>query len=156
MTIWISDGPEPFDVPDLIGTTIAEAETLAQELGFILVVENDTVIVTDPDLDGVIALQTPQTGQLLPGEEVTVQLGELQRVAVPDLIGLSIDEADEILDALGLVLEIIGSTTVEEGSPLDGNIATQDPVSGDVPIGSSVKVTIGTLGPPGTTPPPSP
>ena len=157
VTIWISDGPEPFPVPDLIGASIAEAETLAQELGFLLVVEDDTVIVTDPTLDGVIATQMPDQGELRPGDEIVVQLGELERVVVPDLIGLTIDEADEALDELGLVLEIVGSTTVEEGSPLEGNVATQDPIDGEeLPVGSSVQVTIGTVGPGGTVPPPSP
>jgi serine/threonine-protein kinase len=156
VTIWISDGPEPFAVPDLIGASIAEAETLAEEFGFVLVVESGTLIVSDPALEGVIAAQTPDTGEIRPGDEILVQLGELLKVEVPDLIGKTIDEADEILDALGLVLEIIGSTQVEEGSSLDGNIATQIPESGEVPLGSAIQVTIGTLGPGGTTPPPSP
>ncbi len=157
VTIWISDGPEPFTVPDLVGSSIAEAETLAQELGFFLVVEDDTIIVTDPTLDGVIAAQTPSEGEIRPGDEIIVQLGELLRVEVPDLIGLTIDEADELLDELGLVLEIVGSTNVEEGSPLDGRIATQEPAVDELlPVGSSVQVTIGTLGPGGTVPPPSP
>ena len=55
-----------------------------------------------------------------------------------------------------LVLEIVGSTTVTEESGLEGQVATQNPESGEVPIGSSIQVTIGTLGPEGTTPPPAP
>ena len=156
VTVWISDGPEPFVVPDLTGRSIAEAETLGQELGFVLVVEDETLEVTDPELDGVIAAQTPSEGEIRPGDEIVVQLGELATVEVPDLVGRTIDEADEILDALGLFLEIVGSTNVEEGSVLEGKIATQDPFEGELVVGSSVRVTIGTVGPGGSTPPPSP
>ena len=156
VTIWISDGPEPFETPDLIGDSVAAARVKADEFGFILIVENETVQVQDPSLDGVIAFQTPDGGEIRRGDEIRVRLGELERVPVPDLIGLSIDEADDALQELGLVLEIVGSTNVEEGNPLDGKITTQLPTDGLVPVGSPVRVTIGTLDPGGTQPPPEP
>jgi serine/threonine-protein kinase len=78
------------------------------------------------------------------GDEVTVSVGELIQVEVPDLIGLSQDEATDALEELGLTLEVVGDTEVDPEGDLIGMIATQEPAAGEtVPDGSTIQVTIG-------------
>jgi beta-lactam-binding protein with PASTA domain len=82
---------------------------------------------------------------------VTSSIGALIQVTVPDLIGLSEEEADSLLTSMGLRLEVVGDSETEDPE-LVGAVATQDPAEGTVlPDGSSVQATIGTLPPPTTT-----
>lgn len=78
ITVFVSDGPEPRAVPDLLGTSIEDATAQLTELGFLLAVSPATITVEDPLLDGLIADQLPlPPSEALPGETITVFLGVL-------------------------------------------------------------------------------
>ncbi len=74
--VFVSDGPEPVDVPSLLGLTQEAAQTRAESLGLVLRVSAATIEVNDPALVGRVVDQFPPAGEtLLPGETITITLG---------------------------------------------------------------------------------
>jgi serine/threonine-protein kinase len=154
ITVYVSKGPEPFPLPDLSGRSIPEAQSLASDRGLSLIVDTDTIEVTqDSGLVGMIAAQTPSAGtEVVFGDEIHVKLGVIRQVAVPDLQGVSEDDARAALLDLGLTLNVAGTVEVSADSGLEGLIAEQSPQAGlMVDDGSVVTVNIGVVTPP---PPP--
>jgi serine/threonine-protein kinase len=155
VTIYVSKGPEPFPLQDLTGRSIPEAQALASERGLTLVVDSETVDVTqDSGLVGMIAAQTPSAGtEVVFGDEIHVKLGVLRQVQVPDLTGMSETDARAALLDVGLTLNVAGTVEVPADSGLEGVIAEQSPGSGtSVDDGSVVSVNMGVVTP--TTEPP--
>jgi eukaryotic-like serine/threonine-protein kinase len=73
----VSQGPEPVEVPDLIGLTPGQAETRLNERGLEINVSNSTQPVVDATQDGRVVDQFPDEGvTVFPGDVVTVTLGE--------------------------------------------------------------------------------
>lgn len=105
---------------------------------------NETVeVAIDSGLIGNIAEQNPSAGtEVEVGSEVVVRLGAARQVSVPNLDGLTPEEAQNAAAAVGLNVDIIGTTeTTDQG--LDGTIASQDPVAGTtVDEGSFIQVTV--------------
>ncbi|MCP3975559.1 MAG: Stk1 family PASTA domain-containing Ser/Thr kinase [bacterium] len=152
----VSDGPEPFELPNLVGMSVADAQQAALNRGLIFILEDDTEPVTfDSGLVGLVAAQTPGGGtEVIVGDEIRVRLGSLIQRTVPDLTGLTQEEAEALLADLGLTLEIVGDTPVEPDSGLDGLIAAQDEaVDSQVDDGSTIHVRMGIIVPPPTDPP---
>ncbi|MDJ0924362.1 MAG: Stk1 family PASTA domain-containing Ser/Thr kinase [Acidimicrobiia bacterium] len=148
VTIYVSKGPEPFPLSDLTGRTVEEAQTLASERGLIIVVDVETVEVTAASgLAGKIAAQDPSPGtEVVFGDEINVRLGVLLQVEVPDLTGMSEDDARTQLLELGLTLNVVGTVEVPPDSGLEGLIGSQDPAVGTmVDDGSTVTVAIGVV-----------
>jgi beta-lactam-binding protein with PASTA domain len=117
-------------VPDLRDRPVAEAQDLLVGLGLKL------GIVGAGD---VVRAQKPAPGTLvLPGSTVNVSVGggPVERlVRVPDLTGLTLEEARRVLEAVGLVLF--------EGSPSEERVVSQQPAAKvRVPLGSTVTVTL--------------
>jgi serine/threonine-protein kinase len=153
ITIFVSTGPEPFPLSNLIGRTVEEAQALASELGLTIVVEIERVPVTFASgLVDKIATQTPSSGtEVVFGDEIRVRLGTLVQVAVPDLEGVSEDDARAALLDLGLTLVVEGTVEVPPDSGLEGLIGAQTPAAGTmVDDGSVVTVALGIV----TEPPP--
>ena len=151
VTVFVSLGPEPFRLPSFIGSTIDEARDLAAELGIDLVIEQETVEVTlASGLAGKIAEQDPAANsEVTINDQVRVRVGELRMVTVPDLTGLTEDQARSQLDDLGLELIVVGTVQVDPDSGLVDRVAGQDPLPDDqVPEGSAVGVQLGVAPPP--------
>ncbi len=75
ITVYVSDGPEPVEVPNLLGSTEDQARSAVQALGLVLRVTATTIEVS-PDQDGLVAQQVPAAGsEAEPGSTVTVTLG---------------------------------------------------------------------------------
>ena len=78
------------------------------------------------------------------GDEITVSIGEIIRVTVPDLIGSTLEEATADLQALGLNVLNSGFVQPSPSLGLEGDVAQQDPEPGlQLPDGSTVRVWIG-------------
>jgi serine/threonine-protein kinase len=150
--VFVSIGPEPVELPNLVGETRAAADATLQGLGLVMTEGDPTDVTSASGLNGLVAAQTPAAGtELVPGDTVTISVGQLIQATVPSLIGSSLEEAEAQLSEIGLRLEVIGETETEDPE-LVGSVATQDPAAGTVlPEGSSVQATIGTLPPPTTT-----
>ncbi|REE03371.1 Stk1 family PASTA domain-containing Ser/Thr kinase [Citricoccus muralis] len=142
--VTVSLGPELFAVPDLTGLGQDEAEATLQDaelaLGTVTHEYSGTVE------QGSILSQSPAAqDELRRNHAVSVVVSEgPQPVAVPDLSGMTVEEATSELEAAGLQLEVSGSE--HSASVEAGRIITQDPAEGDVLPGSTVTA-VQSLGP---------
>ena len=114
--------------PKFLGLTVEEATALAKESGLEIVVEGNEVNINfEP---GQISNQDPQAGtKVAKGSQIKVIVSEDKSenpIPVPKATGLTIEEAKEKLDALGLVALIEYKTDVEEAN----KVISQSPVEG--------------------------
>lgn len=75
------------------------------------------------------------------GSTVDVWLGSAATVAVPDLRGLPQSAAQDSVEAAGLILQVAGTILTSES--MAGRVVDQDPISGSVATGSTIRVWIG-------------
>ncbi len=157
ITLYVSQGPEPFELDDLAGQTETEARSYASDNGLVLIVDPETVDVTGASgLDGLIAAQDPVAGSEVKfGDEVHVQLGKIIEVTVPDLLGMSEEDATAALADVGLTLNVVSTVDVTVESGLENRVAEQDPLAGaKVTDGTVVEVMLGKVPPPEPAPAP--
>jgi serine/threonine-protein kinase len=148
----IAVGPEEVEVPNVDNLPREEALTRLAREGLVTdvveefsdTVEEGRVIRTDPPANTL----TPPTTVI----RVVVSLGP-EPVPVPNQRGMTVDQAEQELEALGLRIRVASDTT-PVGDPEDvGRIFVQDPPAGtELLPGDTVEVTIGAL-PPTTAPP---
>jgi len=127
-------------VPDLIGLTTPQATEQLEEAGLTVgrVLEQENANVAP----GVVLAQDPRVDRSVPrGSPVTLTVArESRETQVPDLTGLTPEEAREILTANRLVLEEV--VTYDPIVP-DGEILGQLPLGDSyVPAGSTVAVLV--------------
>jgi beta-lactam-binding protein with PASTA domain/predicted Ser/Thr protein kinase len=142
--IVVSQGPEPVAIPDLVGMSTSQAEQTLNTQGLLLSVSSDTVEVSvSSGLVGNVADQDPGAGVTVDfGSTVTVKLGIVRQVTVPDVLGMDPAAAQNEMSAVGLSLDQVGSTDTNDLAQ-DNTIATQDPSGGDqVDEGSIVNATV--------------
>jgi serine/threonine-protein kinase len=148
--IVVSTGPETVIIPaDLVGRTGVDALFILNNLGL-----KPTPVeeFSDTSPEGQVTRTDPDAGvQVNVGEPVTVFISKgPQPVAVPDLTGMTEDQARAAVTQVGLTL-IVSSTTVEASPDQDGKVASQTPTVGElVKPGTSVQVILGKA-PPTTT-----
>ncbi len=151
----VSTGPETVIVPDLTEMTERDASSALQELGLLFAVDEEfsntvasgLVIRTDPEADA-----EAQTGDTV---LLVVSKGPAP-VEVPNLIGLTAEQAGSILADGGLVINIAAATQPVADPGQDGLIVDQFPsVGATVFPGDIVTVTLGEFTPPPTTIPPT-
>ncbi len=150
ITIIVSSGIGPIEVPDVVGMDLTTATAVLQAAGF-EVEQGDVIEVPFGDEnDGLVMEQDPAAGtELEEGETVTIRVGASgEAIDVPNLIDvdqpLTLAEAEAILEGLGLVLEQGPDVEVEFGSDFDGRVAEQSPPPGtQVGIGDTVIVSLG-------------
>ncbi len=136
----LSRGPQPIPIPDVSGYEQELARRLIEASG-LTVARIDTTIA--PRERGVVVNTRPPAGvSRLPGDGVTlfVSVGA-PSISVPDLKGLTVDEARELLEQLGLVL---GSTSTRSSTQSEpGLIIDQNPAAGTLSAaGAAVRVTL--------------
>ncbi|MFJ8823248.1 Stk1 family PASTA domain-containing Ser/Thr kinase [Streptomyces sp. NPDC102467] len=128
----------PVDVPDVTGESEDDAVAELQEAG--LEAEIDTKRVNSDEDKGDVARQSPSDGRLAEGDTVTLVISKgPPMVEVPDVTGMSVDDAhaklegagfdvDEDRGLLGLFGDTVKSQSVEGGD--------------EAPKGSTIKITI--------------
>jgi beta-lactam-binding protein with PASTA domain len=145
ITIFESQGPEPVDVPNLVGRTEGEARALLNDIGLLLVVSTETIdVALDSGLIGKVAEQSPASGITVDvGSEVVVKLGVLRTVPVPDFSGLTLAEAQTAGTNAGLIVEQAGDLGTAAPGEID-RVLDQTPAAGtEAEEGSIVAVFIG-------------
>ncbi len=124
----VSLGERPIEVPDLTGKSELEAGQILGELGLkIGEVKNE---FSDKVPEGVIMSQDPPAGtQVKRGSRVNIVISQgVEVVVVPDVTGLSVDRAKELLKKAGLNAEV----TEEESETVEkGKVIRQSPSPGD-------------------------
>lgn len=101
IAITVSKGPE-VDVPDVTGDSQADATSELEDLG--LKVEIETKRIHSDEDKGTVVDQSPREGQrrLAEGDTVTLTLSKgPEMIEVPDVEGMSVDEATQELKAVG-------------------------------------------------------
>lgn len=140
VTIAVSRGPQGVLVPDVAGYVREIAIQLVEAAGLVPRIDTSSVA---PVERGVVVTTNPTAGQSrLPGSDVIlfVSVGAAN-VTVPDLSGLSVEEARELLAQSGLVL---GSTRIRSQAGHEpGMIFDQSPAAGTLSApGGAVNVTV--------------
>lgn len=144
ITVIVSSGPEPVGAPNLVGLSRSQAESQLNALGLLLVVSNDTVeVAVDSGLIGNIAEQSPSPGtELEVGSEVVVRLGVPRQVTVPNLVGLTPENAQTTAANTGLNVDIVETRTTNT-QDLDNTVATQIPPAGSTAEeGSFIEISV--------------
>ena len=155
VTLIISEGAVPTVVPSVVGIPAEEAQAFLEELGFVVeYTEPEELEFQDPD-DGNITVQDPEAGVTLEfGETVTLTIGVAPEVLTPpDVIGLEIGEARDVIEDAGFVFAQGDDVDVDFGDPNDGRVAAQTPGPDDeVEEGSTITVSLGVAPPPTSVP----
>ncbi|HEX2420541.1 MAG TPA: Stk1 family PASTA domain-containing Ser/Thr kinase [Acidimicrobiia bacterium] len=147
----VSTGAEEFELPAFSGQEDNDvfAELARLDLTW------DTVTEDSNDFnEGVVIRTQPAAGELVrAGDTITVVVSTgPSRVEVPDLFGLTFDQAQQSLADEGLEIGDNPNVTSTNNPDLDGRIINQTPPAGAaVDIGSTVAVTIGHFEQPPTT-----
>ncbi len=155
----VSKGVGDITMPDITGMTLEQAKSRLKGLG--LVVGKITTASEDGKEDGVILMQSPPSdSKVTKGTtvDVTVNRVKVQKIELPNLVGMTIKEAKDALTALGLTVgpisgssedtAVVTQQNPESGSSLDANTAVS--LTGEVkkkadPKASESSVTKGTV-----------
>jgi serine/threonine-protein kinase len=128
-------------VPDLRGSTVEEARSVAHDLGMEVTLEEPGVFSASIPA-GKVADQRPHPGfQVKAGATVTLRLSlGSERVEIPDVHGESLQGAIRSLEQLGVAA---GARVVVDGNAgPDRVIATGPPVGSEIPPGTKVDLLV--------------
>jgi len=130
-----SGGPPKVEVPNVVGKTFEEAKTIIEQAGFKVTRIDD---VSDAAI-GTVTAQSPEGGLLHPkGRTVRLTVSGSE-VTIPNLVGLTYDQAAEKLAKLGLVAAPVDQSTADQAP---GTVLATAPAAGEkVAKGSTVQVT---------------
>ena len=110
VTVFLSDGKEPKEIPSLADRAVDAVKGLLEGLGFIA--KTEETFSDEVEKGQVISTRPPEGSKVQPGNEVVVVVSKgPDTVAVPDVAGMTVTEADEKLRAAGL------TTSGVQGSP---------------------------------------
>ena len=152
ITAYLSSGSDQVEVPDLVGMSQDQARSALKAVG--LELGNVTTVDSDKDKDRIVS-QDPETGsKVKKGTTIAVSIstGKAAQVEIPTVVGISREDAETQLKALGL------NVTVEEvsGSQPSGQVTAVEPGEGSkVDKNSTVKLKV-SKGSASPTPSPSP
>ncbi len=135
-----NDTPAQVKVPGVIGFTQAAAESAIRAAGLKPVVR--TQVSSNPADYGNVIDQTPAGGTIVhTGDTVTITVGKApKQVQVPDLSGMTQDQATSALEARGLNL---GAVDTAPSLQPTGTVIDQNPAPGTpVNKGSSVDIVL--------------
>jgi eukaryotic-like serine/threonine-protein kinase len=106
VTLTVSLGPAPIEIPELTGSSESEARETLRELGLTMTVTDRRNEATAPA--GTVLSQAPPSGMTLRrGDEVSVVVSDgPEQVTVPNLRGERVDEAVAELRGLGFEVEV--------------------------------------------------
>ncbi|HEX2240075.1 MAG TPA: Stk1 family PASTA domain-containing Ser/Thr kinase [Actinomycetota bacterium] len=127
VTIFVSTGPEPVEVPDVVGLSLEEARTELREAGL----KVDVEMVFDPEVpEDEVIRQFPSAGQIVDaGSRVQLEVSSgPETVTVPDVVGMSEEEAIAALQAAGLSTSV--NREVSDEVP-EGFVISQEPGAGE-------------------------
>ncbi|WP_405001129.1 Stk1 family PASTA domain-containing Ser/Thr kinase [Isoptericola haloaureus] len=132
------------DLPNLIGQERDAAEQTLDDLGLDSTIE--TQEVDDPNDVGLVVDQSPSEGAVAQDTRVTLTIGEareVETVQVPDVVGMSADEAQQALGSQANLNAV--QTTASSADYCPGFVSAQDPAAGtEVDEGSEVTITVST------------
>lgn len=135
ITLEISKGGEPVELPGVVGQTEDEAVAALEKLGVSAQIVRE---YSDTVAEGCVISQFPEEStRTLPGASVTLTVSQgKEPVKLPDVVGLPEEAARTRLEELGLQVQI---RKTKNGKGKTGTVLTQNPVGGqEVPEGETV------------------
>ena len=147
ITYTLSLGTEIITIPDVTGDSQSTATKTLESAGFVVSASEDYSSTVD---SGYVISQNP-TGSAAKGTTVKIVVSKgaepVKTVSVPDLSGMTQNEANSALKSSNLSLGDVSTTSTTKES-LDGTVASQNPASGKtVDINSSVDIVLYTYTP---------
>ncbi|UCM89129.1 Stk1 family PASTA domain-containing Ser/Thr kinase [Streptomyces marincola] len=126
VTIIMSEGPAPVEVPDVVGDSFEDAEAELEELGFEVEREDEQTGDAEP---GTVLGQDPEGGEEAEPESVITLTvaAEPDGVEVADVVGDPIEQATATLEAAGFV--VTTQNQVDDSRPV-GQVILQQPNAG--------------------------
>ncbi|MBU2563023.1 MAG: PASTA domain-containing protein, partial [Actinobacteria bacterium] len=132
ITLYVSKGKKTFSMPELIGLDLGEAKQIIESLELIL--ENIFYDFSDKQSFDKIFNQSPVPDSMVSKSTsviLYVSKGENPQVLIPDVIGMTEEEAIDILNNAGFnAISVIEGKTFEENSNEKDKVFSQTPVSG--------------------------
>lgn len=148
VTLVLSLGPERYDVPELEGKTLDEAEAALADVQFVVGKVSERWSETVPE--GQVISSDPgfgtKAGKRLPVDTVVdlvVSKGR-QPIKVKDFTGKDAEKAVEELEGRGLEVEVVDEQYNDDVA--EGDVISQDPVDGTLFQGDTVELVV-SLGP---------
>ncbi|WP_040787743.1 Stk1 family PASTA domain-containing Ser/Thr kinase [Nocardia paucivorans] len=147
ITVTLGSGPEQVRVPNVVGQQIEVAQpNLVDSAGFKIVIQQ----VTSQRPRGEVLATDPAGGSMADkGSTITVQVADSNRILMPNLTGLSVAEAANVLREAGWagsVNQIRQLTQITLDSEQGGKIIGQTPAPGTtITTTSPVTVNVGVL-----------
>lgn len=145
--LFVSKGPAPREVPDVVGRPIAEASNLLGQAGFAV---NQTSEPSNSVDEGVVIRTDPPAGSSQPkGTAVTVVVSSgPAESAVPSVIGLTEANAINTLNNAGFSPTVVEQDTADNAQ--NGRVIDQDPAANSLALnGSTVTIYVGRFVDPG-------
>jgi beta-lactam-binding protein with PASTA domain len=128
INLTISLGPETIKIPYLAGVDYEKGELIIRRHG--LVIESVDSVFSDSIAPGRIVATIPEFGtEIMNGDSIHVIVSKGLILKMPQLIGMQVREAEEMVKKMGLV---IGEIKKIEASGTSGEIVVQNPESGQV------------------------
>jgi len=142
VAIVASDGPGLVVVPNAVGVTEAVARDRLAADGFRATV----VEVFSDEADGTVVAQNPAAGEELEaGSPVRLNVSKgAQSVTVPSVVGQQAVDAQQLLTNAGLEANIVDVPSIQPA----GTVVAQNPRTGQVPSGSTVRLNVSNGQPP--------
>lgn len=140
--VQISKGGQTEGVPNVVGKTRKEAESILTGIGFKVAF---TEQFSNDYPAGTVVSQTPAAGEEAEeGSTITLVISKgAETVTVPNVEGLSEADAVAALEKVGLAASVVNQETSDSSKV--GKVLTQDPKSGQkANKGSAVTITVGT------------
>ncbi len=137
VSVVVSKGPEPIDVPSVTGESLDDATSSLEDAGLKASRGDDAYSTSVPK--GSVISQSPADGTLTRGEAVTLTVSKgPEMVSVPKVEGLSRSAATSKLEAAGFKVSV--QTFV--GGPLDEVRASRPGGGSSAPKGSTVTILV--------------
>jgi serine/threonine-protein kinase len=139
VTVVVSAGPAPIEVPDVRGLSQVEATQRLANAGFRVSATSEPS--SDVDAGNVIRTQPGAGSQAAKDSTVTIVVSSgPKQVSVPDVTGASQSSATSQLEGAGLKVSV--NTITSPGNV--GKVISQDPSGGTkVNVGTTVTITVG-------------
>ncbi len=133
ISVVVSRGPRPIEVPNVTGMKVEEAQEKLREAGFKTAVLD---VYSDSVAKGRVVATSPAGGAIAgEGSEIRLQVSigpEFQNVRLPDVRGMTVQAATAELQSIGLRVRIEescpGGSTVVETHPIPGTMVKENSV----------------------------
>jgi serine/threonine-protein kinase len=140
ITIKIGKAPEKVQLPDVTGQTADDAQATLKSSGF----KVQTKDVDSTEKQGVVVAQNPPAGQAAKGTVVTLSVSKGNQIVMPDLSGLSLNEAKTKLSQLGFTGDLNSEKVAVTDPTKNNEIQQQDTQPGKtIAKNGSVNVQVG-------------